>query len=273
MSGDERPSAGRVEEAVSDSARMRAIFDGFADAVVTIGADGVMTSANAAATRMFGYSQHELVGRNLDSIVPQSERGRLAGGSREMEGRRRDGAAFPLEMTVSEIRHDGERLSIGFIRDLSERHETRRDKLRGDRIDTMGDMAAALAHALNQPLAAASNYLSAARQMLGAKAEPLDPRVDEALGKASSQLLRAGQIVSHIREFMARGEADKLEQSLHDIIRRACEFIAPAAREADVELVAAARGAGRSDPCGSGSDRAGVGQSLPQRHRGDDRNA
>ncbi len=234
---DERPSAGRVEDTFRDSARMRAILDGLADAIVTIGADGVMTSANAAAARMFGYSQHELVGRNLDSIIPRSERGRLAGGAHEMEGRSRDGAAFPLEMTVSEIRHDGERLSIGSIRDLSERRKTRRDKLRGDRIDTMADMAAALAHELNQPLAAASNYLSAARQMLGAKAEPLDPRVDEALGKASSQLMRAGQIVSHIRDFMARGEPGKLEQSLHDIIRRACEFIAPAAREADVELV------------------------------------
>ncbi len=247
MSGDERPSAGQVEDALRDSARMRAIIDGLADAIVTVDAGGVMTSANAAATRMFGYSQHELVGRDFDSIIPESERslkgatgeGRPVGRSRETEGRRKDGAVFPLELTVCEIRHDGERLSIGFIRDLSQRRglEARLNRLHGDRLDTMADMAAALAHELNQPLAAASNYLSAARHMLGAKAEALDPRVDEALGKASSQLMRAGQIVSHIREFVARGEPSKLEHSLHDLIRRACEFIAPVAREADVELV------------------------------------
>ena len=49
-------------------------------------------------------------------------------------------------------------------------------------------------------------------------------------------MLRAGQIISHLREFMARGEPDKVEQSLHDLIRRTCELVGPSANETDVQI-------------------------------------
>ena len=65
---------------------------------------------------------------------------------------------------------------------------------------------------------------------------PPDARIDEALDKASSQMHRAGQIIAHLREFMTRGEPDKTEQSLHDLIRRACELLAPAAKDAGTEI-------------------------------------
>jgi C4-dicarboxylate-specific signal transduction histidine kinase len=101
----------------------------------------------------------------------------------------------------------------------------------------MADMATALAHEINQPLAAASNYLFTVRHLLEAKAEPAGPAVDEALDKASAQMHRAGQIIAHLREFIARGEPDKMEQSLHGLIRRTCELVAPSAREAKVDIV------------------------------------
>ena len=101
----------------------------------------------------------------------------------------------------------------------------------------MADMATALAHELNQPLAAAANYLYSARHLLGATATPAEAAVNDALDKASSQMHRAGQIITHLREFMARGEPDKTEQSLHDLIHRTCELVAPSAKQAGVEIV------------------------------------
>ncbi len=98
-------------------------------------------------------------------------------------------------------------------------------------------MATALAHEINQPLAAAANYLFTARHLLGARAEPPQPAVDEALDKASSQLHRAGHIIAHLREFVARGEPNKIEHGLHDLIRSACELVAPSAKEADVDIL------------------------------------
>ena len=79
-----------------------------------------------------------------------------------------------------------------------------------------GEMMVALAHELNQPLTAAANYLSAARRLTSGNGAAVD-----ALDKAATQIIRAGRLVSRMRELLARGEADLATQSLHELIRRA----------------------------------------------------
>ena len=241
----------RADDALRDSeARLRAVIDGVADAIVTIDERGIIQAHNTATTKMFGYSAEELLGRDVSVLVPEPHHrtierylrtgeAKLLGLARELEARRKDGSQFPVELTISETWHGAERLFIGFIRDLSERRkfEARLTKLHSNRLDTLSDMATALAHEINQPLAAASNYLFTVRHLLGAKAEPPGLGIDEAIGKASSQLHRAGQIIAHLREFVARGEPNKTEQSLHDLIRRACELVEPSAKEAGVEVL------------------------------------
>ncbi len=240
----------RAEDASRDGeARMRAVLDGAADAIITVDDRGRIQSLNAATTRLFGYPTEELIGRNVNLLVPDprhalpdafvadaSADGELIGASREVEGRRKDGSPFPAELNVSEARHGEERLFIGFVRDLSERRrlEARLSKLHGNRLNSMSDMATALAHELNQPLAAAANYFALARQI--ASAQSKEPTLQEALEKASSQLLRAGQIIAHVREFMARGEPNRVDQSLHGLIKDACGLVTPSMRERGVTL-------------------------------------
>ena len=243
-----------AEDALRNSeARMRAVINGVADSIIAIDERAIIQALNAATTTMFGYSAEELIGQGLHEILPELHHDpdtghfepypvtggvRIIGVSREMEGRRRDGSLFPVELMVSETRHGDNRPFIAFIRDLSERRrfEARLNRLHSNRLDSVADMATALAHEINQPLAAASNYMSAARNILGSQREPPSAAVNEALDKASAQMMRAGQIISHLREFMARGEPDKVEQSLHALIRRTCELVAPSAKEASVEI-------------------------------------
>ncbi|HZZ62324.1 MAG TPA: chemotaxis protein CheB [Roseiarcus sp.] len=248
---DERHRA--VDALRESEARLRAVIDGAADSIVTIDEAGVIQSLNAATTKMFGYAPDELIGRNVDILVEphhslhdgyikryvETGEASMIGVGREIEARRKDDSIFPAELTVSEIRHGGERLFIGFLRDLSERRrfEQRLDRLHSNRLDSMADMATALAHELNQPLAAAANYLFTARHILGLKPGGADAAVDDSLDKASAQMHRAGQIIAHLREFMARGEPDKIELGLHDLIKTTCELVAPSAREAGVDIV------------------------------------
>ncbi len=245
----------RAREAViEDEARMRAIIDGVADAIITIDERGSIESLNTAATRMFGYRAEEVIGRNVNMLVPEPDHSqhdgyierylrtgeaRIIGATREVEHRRKDGSQYSAELAVSETRHGKQRLFIGFIRDLSERRrfETRLNKLHANRLDSMADMATALAHELNQPLGAATNYFALARQLLGDLSQPPKPAVQEALDKASSQLKRASQIIAHLREFISRGEPNRVERSLHALIRGACELIAPSVREHNVEIL------------------------------------
>ncbi len=245
----------RAEEALRHSeTRLRGVVDGVAVSIITIDEAGIVRTANKAATDMFGYPAEELVGLNVKVLAAEPDQSqhdmyikryietgeaRIIGVGREVEARRKDGSTFPVELRVSETRHGDERLFIGFVRDLTERRrfEARLSRLHANRLDLMADMATALAHELNQPLAAAANYLFTARHILGAKPDALNDGVDEALDKASSQMHRAGQIIAHLREFMTRGEPDKLEHSLHSLIRRTCELVAPTARQAGVEIV------------------------------------
>ena len=245
----------RAEEAMRESeARIRAVLDGVADAIVTTDERGLVQSMNAATTGMFGYASEELIGRDVNILAAEPRGLRpegtirrffetgpsgIIGSSRELEGRRKDGSQFPVELSASEIRLGDERLFIGFIRDLSERRrfEARLNKLHVNRLDSMADMATALAHELNQPLAAASNYFSLARQLAADPSQAPKPALREVIDKASAQLLRAGQIIAHLREFMTRGEPNRVEQSLHALIRRACELAEASVRERGVEIV------------------------------------
>ncbi|MEO6665534.1 MAG: EAL domain-containing protein, partial [Nitrospiria bacterium] len=117
--------------------RLRAILTNAADGMVTIDGDRLVESLNPAAERIFGYPAAEVIGRNIKMLMPepyQSEhdgyvqryvdggRGRIIGiGPREVVGRRRDGTTFPMDLAVSEMRLDGQRLFIGIVRDITER--------------------------------------------------------------------------------------------------------------------------------------------------------
>ena len=90
-----------------------------------------------------------------------------------MVGERKDGSTFPMELSVGEMRSNDRRFFTGFIRDLTERQKTeaRLQELQTElvqisRLTAMGEMASTLAHELNQPLSAITNYLQGSRRLL-----------------------------------------------------------------------------------------------------------
>ncbi|MGE4551568.1 MAG: CHASE domain-containing protein [Desulfovibrionaceae bacterium] len=131
-----------AEEALRrGEARLSAVLENAVDAIFTVGEDRRIRSANTAACRTFGYTQEELVGANVNMLMPEPFHSRHDGyvarylgtgepriigkGSREVLGRRKDGAVFPLELAVSEVRLGSERLFTGILRDISDRVKAR----------------------------------------------------------------------------------------------------------------------------------------------------
>lgn len=129
----------RMEEALRENEqRMRAIVETAVEGIITIDERGIVESVNPAACRMFGYAPDEVVGRNVSLIMPSPHRdqhedylanylstgqARIIGIGRELEGQRKDGTVFPMELSVSEVRLGDRRLFTGLIRDISERRE------------------------------------------------------------------------------------------------------------------------------------------------------
>jgi len=144
--------------------------------------------------------------------------------------------------------------TIGIYRDVTEERRAQRElALRGDhlaqlrselahvsRLSAMGEMAAALAHELNQPLTAIGNSVGALKLMLRDGGKALDDvaraRVVRAAEQAEGQAVRAGEIVRRLRDFIARGEADARIEALQPLIEDAVALGAPDARADAIEV-------------------------------------
>lgn len=133
----------QAEAALQESeARMRAVFDSVADAIITIDEQGAIERLNPAAQTLFGYSEAEAVGQNVSLIMPPPHRDRhdaylaqyratgerkIIGIGREVEGQRKDGTVFPVELTVTEMWLGTRRMFTGVLRDISQRKEAERE--------------------------------------------------------------------------------------------------------------------------------------------------
>jgi diguanylate cyclase (GGDEF)-like protein/PAS domain S-box-containing protein len=127
-------SIGRVE-AEEREARIRAVMEGVADGILTFDDQMLIESCNPAAERIFGYSAEELVGQPVTLLWPNSAGEELAdvgtdessaGASalaahREVKGHRKDGAALPIDLVISDLLLEDRRLFIAVVRDVTER--------------------------------------------------------------------------------------------------------------------------------------------------------
>jgi two-component system sensor kinase FixL len=104
------------------------------------------------------------------------------------------------------------------------------------RLTAMGEMASALAHELNQPLSAISNYMKGSRRLLAGSTDPNVPKIENAMERAAEQALRAGQIIRRLRDFVARGESEKRVESLAKLVEEAGALGLTGAREQGVVL-------------------------------------
>jgi PAS domain S-box-containing protein len=120
-----------------NEAKMRAVVDNVADGLITIDQHGTIESINPAAAAMFGYASHEIIGENLDLLVPAhlkrthaeamaryvrtGESTIVGAAGIEVSGLRKDGREFPIQISVREMLVEGKRLFVGIVRDISER--------------------------------------------------------------------------------------------------------------------------------------------------------
>ena len=116
--------------------RWRAVIESAVDGIVLIDEHGRIEAFNAAAERLFGYVEGEVVGRNVSVLMPApycdehdnylarylaTGQSQIIGTGREVSGRRRDGTTFPMHLSVGEVRVDGERRFTGIVHDLTQR--------------------------------------------------------------------------------------------------------------------------------------------------------
>jgi two-component system sensor kinase FixL len=238
---DENAASG-LTVAEDQATRLESIINAVPDAIITIDERGLISFFNAAAERMFQYKAEEVIGRNVKILMPapysaehdgyldrylRTGEKRIIGLGRIVVGRRKDGSTFPIELAVGEALAKGKHVFTGLIRDVSDRQETERrlhevqaDLIHVSRVSAMGELASALAHELNQPLTAISNYLLAARQLIQRGPEHAE-RASDIIGKSIDQAMRAGQIIRQLRSFVQKGDVERAPAEIERVVDEA----------------------------------------------------
>ena len=191
----------QVEEALRiRESHLRSILETIPDAMIVIDGRGIMQFFSRAAERQFGYSEREAIGKNVSMLMPNPDRRtprwlsgpisstgerHIIGIGRIVTGQRKDGTTFPMHLSIGEMQSGGKPYFTGFVRDLTEHQQTqaRLQELQSElvhvsRLSAMGEMASALAHELNQPLAAISNYMKGSRRLLAASPDPNRSKIE-----------------------------------------------------------------------------------------------
>jgi PAS domain S-box-containing protein len=193
----------------SSEARWKAVIDSAVDGIIVIDAHGRVEAFNPAAERLFGYSAAEVLGRNVDMLMPSpyheehdtylarylaTGRAKIIGTGREVQGRRKDGTTFPLHLSVGQITVHGERKFTGILHDLSGRVQMEEQLRERAALAKLGEMAAVIAHEVKNPLAG----IRGAIQVL------------------SSQLSDGGKKAHVLQEIVSR--IDALDQMMKDLL-------------------------------------------------------
>ena len=246
-------------------ARFAGILETAEDAVISVDADQRITVFNRAAEKSFGYTAAEVIGQPLELLLPDrsaashrqliegfdhsSVTARRMGELREVFGRRKNGSEFPAEASISKLNLPGGKLFTAFLRDVTERKqieaarkqavdalvEARAELARVARVTTMGELAASIAHEVNQPLAAVITNASACLRWLAATPSNM-AEANAAVQRIIRDANRAGEVIVGIRAFLKRGQPRKTQLQMGEIVREVVILAQGEARTHEVAM-------------------------------------
>jgi PAS domain S-box-containing protein len=220
--------------------RHRLVVETANDAVVSMDDGGVIMFANPATMRIFGHDPTELMGKPLTVLMPEFMRKLHEAGFRrylatgqqhmnwqgtELTALRKNGEEFPVEVSFGELTRDGHKVFTGFIRDISERKQAE-DRLRRaqaelariNRVSTMGELTASLAHEIKQPIGAAVTNAEACVRLLE-RDQPDLPEAREAALEAAKDATRAADIIDRVRSLYQKGSSQLESVDVNQVIR------------------------------------------------------
>jgi len=207
------------------------VLDTVVDGLVTIDRNGVIQSFNKACVGLFGYDPEEVIGRNVNILMPEPyhsqhdgyiaaylETGvpKIIGIGREVMGRRKDGSTFPIELAVGTSPAAGNHAFVGIFRDLAERREAerQREQLRqSQKMEAVGQLTGGLAHDFNNLLAIIIGNLDMLREV---RAD--DPVTNELVRDALESALRGADLTRRLLAFARRQPLKPERIEINDVI-------------------------------------------------------
>jgi two-component system sensor kinase FixL len=227
------------------------------DGIITTDTSGTMVLVNSQAEKLLGYEPGGLILRKIETVVPVRFREghsslrdsyianpypRPMGQGVMIFGLRRDGSEFPAEISLSPMHSDAGLLICAAIRDITEQKRMAED-LRAQqselthaaRLSTLGEMAAGLAHELNQPLTAMSAYAEGALERLDRGKLP-ETEIASVFSRIAEDAQRAGDIIRRLRNFVQKREAQRHQIDINRLVRDVYNLVASEAKHQGITI-------------------------------------
>jgi PAS domain S-box-containing protein len=250
-----QPLINTLEE---NESKYRTLFDNANEGVMVI--SDHIEECNDQVVKLLGYGKEELIGRRIVDFTPerqpQGDRSSEVASSRfelAMQGkpqyfvwrsRKKDGSEIDLDVMLKSVRVGNRHLVLSTFLDITDRRRAElelrnKEKEVADarehlahmaRLSTMGEMAAGIAHEINQPLTAISAYAQGSSRILDAGMQ--DPTVlKEPLEKIAAQALRAGEVIRRLRSFIKKSSSELEAISINELVSEVVQLAEVDARK------------------------------------------
>ena len=225
--------------------QMRAIVATATEGIVTIDEAGNIDIWNAAAERLFGFTAAEVRGQNVSILMPThyaaehdgyirrylaTGQARIIGIGREVVGRRKDGSYFPIDLSVGEGRLGEQRFFVAIIRDITERIAIQAKLSQAERLAAIGELAAGVAHEVNNPI---NTIINCAQLIVDG---------DDARANAAVVIEEGERIADIIKDLLghARDDRDQTQAtSVQDVVARTARVVGDSFRRHGIALAVA----------------------------------
>jgi two-component system sensor kinase FixL len=256
MLSDNANEQGTIKDA---NERLIALLDAAVDALVIIDGKGNIELFNRAAQKMFGYTKQDVFGENIKMLMPapfsvehdkylssylSSGEAKIIGKGRKVKGKKFNGEEFPIFLSVGEVKDSSHTQFVGIIRDISEQERDRneaqesRERLsHASRLSSMGELAAGIAHEMNQPLSAISSYAQASKRLLQSTTQDNKLKVAAALDKICDQAIRASEVINRLRTFVKKRVTQRESVDLNALILETVNLAKVDTRILDHEII------------------------------------
>ena len=239
------------------AAEFQALLDAAVDAIVVIDTFGKIIMFSRAAERMFGYAAADVLGKNVRVLMDEPYRSahdgyvsryietgdaHIIGKGREVEARRANGELFPVSLAVGEAIDGDKRHFVGIIRDLSAQRAAEQNARALElrlahvaRFNLMGEMAAGIAHEINQPLSAIARYAQAGKRVLE-RGKPDTAMLADICSKIDDQARRAGQVIDNLRKFIRKQDIETQSLDVNRVVDDVLDLIEVDAHSAGIPV-------------------------------------